>query len=258
MFKFRNFLNLIGTVNTLPEYYDPPKFIPFNCLTHHSDRFADFDSPDLFNRNLQKMGENWHYRTKEVTYKINSNGYRAPEWNQVNWKESVVILGCSNVMGIGVAEDETISYQLSEILDRPVVNLGVPGSAPDHSFFNSVILGEHYPTPYAVVNIWTTLDRCTYFNKKEVVKCGPWSIDHAYFKEFAKDDYHPIVTARMFSASCRLMWKNTKYFEATYFDRTANYLDCAYVQIDNQARDLVHPGKNSHRAMAELIAANIS
>jgi hypothetical protein len=258
MFKFNNLLNLVGTIETLPEYYDPPNFIPFNSLTHNSTKFADFDSPDRFEKNLQKMNLNWHYRTKEIIYRKNKNGYRAPEWKEVDWANSVVILGCSNVMGIGVAENETISYQLSQLIGRPVINLGVPGSGVDHSFYNATILAEHYPTPHAVVNIWTNLDRCTYFDPVNAIRCGPWDINHPFYKEFSKDDHHAIVTARMVSSACKSIWKNTRYYEATYFDRTAHYLECEYVHIDNQARDLVHPGRNSNLEMATLISNNIS
>jgi hypothetical protein len=258
MFKFDNFLNLIGTIETLPDYYDPPNFIPFNSLTHETNEFADFDSPDRFNESLKKMNNQWHYKTKNIIYNVNTNGYRALEWDQIDWAESVVLIGCSNVMGVGVAEDETISYQLSQLSGRPVVNLGVPGSAIDHAFYNTTILAEHYPMPYAVVNIWTTLDRCTYFNPTHLTKCGPWTADHPFYREFAKDDYHAIVTAKLMASACRLIWKNTRYCEASYFDRTAHYLNCPYVHVDNQARDLVHPGRNSNFEMATLISNNIS
>jgi hypothetical protein len=258
MFKFENRLNLTGTINSLPDYYNPPNFIPFNSLTHRSNKFADFDSPDRFNTILKKMSKNWHYKNKKITYDVNKNGYRAPEWEDVDWENSVVILGCSNVMGIGVAEDETVSSQLSQLIGKPVINLGVPGSAIDHSFYNTTILAEYYPTPYAVVNIWTTLDRCSYFNPKNLIKCGPWTPNHPFYKEFSKDDYHAIVTAKMISSACKLIWKNTRYYESSYFDRTAHYLNCAYVHIDNQARDLVHPGRNSNFEMATLISNNIS
>lgn len=257
MYKVPNPLNLIG-VNDFPDYFDPPNFFPFNMMTHNSDKFANYDSPDRFLESKNRMPADWHYLKKEIVYKTNSNGYRTAEWKNINWKESVIIFGCSNTTGIGLAEDETISSQLEQIIRRPVINMGVPSSSIEFSFYNSVILSEYYPTPYAVVQLWTTIDRCTYFTEKSAERCGIWTPENSYFKEFVKDDYQSLMQAKFTSIASRNLWKEKcRYYDATFFDRTSYYLECDYIKIDNQARDLTHPGRNNAKEMALLISKNI-
>jgi hypothetical protein len=249
-----------------PEYYKPPYFFPINVMTHTDPKtgkidtnFADFDDPARFARSLASQPSDWHYRNKTIKYKMNSSGYRCPEWKDINWKEAVVLFGCSNVMGIGLAEDETIDYHVSQMLSRPVINLGAPGSGIDFSFYNSLILAENYPTPWSVVQIWTGVDRCTYFNEGFLSRCGIWDAKHHFFKEFAKDEYHSIVQAKLLSVASKQIWaERTRYFSTSFFDMTAYFTGCKDIDIDNQARDLLHPGRNSARQMAEHIVSNIS
>ena len=253
----------IGAVD-IPEYIDLPNFLPTRILCHKDsdnnidDRFADFDSPDLYESNLKKAPDDWHYRTKEVRYIMNSNGYRAPEWKDIDWQESVIIFGCSNVAGIGLAEDETIHYYLSVILNRPVIAIGAPGSSISFSFYNSIILSDHYPTPYAVIQLWSTLDRSLFFKDDLIVNGGPWDDQDKFFREYNMSDYNPPVHAKFISTASRNLWKGKcRYYSASYFDRTAYYTDSDFVEIDNQARDLLHPGRSNSITMAKLIAENI-
>lgn len=251
-------------IKSIPAYSLGRQFFPINVLTHRgkmfkfTNDFASYDSPHLFKKSLKSQPEDWHYRKKIVKYVTNSDGYRAPEWNTVDWKESVVIFGCSNVMGIGLAEDETISSQLSKISQRPVINFGAPSTAMDFSFYNSVILSENHPIPYAVIQIWTGIDRCSHFEKNSILSCGIWE-QSLYFKEYVRNSYHPAVTAKMISLASKNLWKDRcRYYSASFYEDTAYYLDCAYLRIDNQARDLLHPGRENAREMAELIFKNIS
>ena len=244
----------------LPSYFNPPDFLPNHFLENIADpRFSNFDTEKRYRKNLKSQPDDWHYRTKEVLYQTNSKGYRAPEWDKINWGRAVVILGCSNVTGIGLAEDETISHQLSLMLNRPVINLGVPASSIECSFYNSVILAESYPTPYAVVNIWTNTDRAIYFHKNHKEDLGIWTPQNPFFKEFIRDPLHPFMQARFIAMASRQMWKDkSRYFSASFFEDAAHYMQCDYIDIDNGARDLVHPGRKNAIEMASLIAQNIS
>ena len=242
----------------IPDYFSPPNFLPINMVTFSTKNFANYDSPDRFKKNLKRQPPDWKYRSKKIVYNVNSNGYRAPEWKDVDWKNSIVVFGCSNVAGIGLADDETISYQLEKMIGRPVINFGAPASSIEFSFYNSVILSHYYPTPWAVIQIWTNIERCVYFEKKLIKHHGVWSKKHAAFQRHNKFLENALVKAKMFSmASCSL-WKNTKYFQSSFFEDTSRYLECPWVEIDNKARDLLHPGKGSANQMAELIFKNLN
>lgn len=64
-----------------------------------------------------------------TTVRINSRGYRAPEWPAPTDGE-VLVVGDSQVFGLGVEGNETFSAKLSELLQVPVLNGGVPTYGP--------------------------------------------------------------------------------------------------------------------------------
>ena len=67
-------------------------------------------------------------------YKVNSHGYRCPEWTPMpDGKKNVVVLGCSHTFGQGNAEDEHWVHFLSQHNpDRlRYWNLGQPGASAD-------------------------------------------------------------------------------------------------------------------------------
>jgi hypothetical protein len=255
-----------------PEYFLEYPFLKANLLTHidhkvlktcvipppTSDRFSSSDSPGLLKKNLKIQPADWHYRTKDVRYKCNSNGYRADEWDTIDWAAAVVIFGCSCTVGVGLAEDETISYQLSTLLNRPVVNMGVSASSMQYSFINSMLLSKNFPIPYAVVQLWTNIDRFTVFKEQDIDHIGPWDSDH-FADNIVNNPYQSMLTAAYTNISSREFWKNKcRYYSASFFEATAHYTESDWVSIDNQARDLIHPGKGSAKQMADLIAANIT
>lgn len=254
-----------------PSYFTEYLMLKANLLTHLnvdesakrmrdviSNKFSSYDSLKLFNNNLKTQPADWHYRTKEITYQCNSNGYRAKEWNTIDWTNAVVIFGCSCTVGVGLAEDETIAHYLEQIVKKPVVNMGVSASSMQFSFINSTLLSKNFPTPYAVVQLWTNIDRYTVFKGQVIDHIGPWD-DNAFYNETIMNPYQSMVNASYTSTASRELWKNRcRYYSASFFEPTAHYTESDWVYIDNKARDLVHPGKESAKQMAELIANNIS
>lgn len=89
------------------------------------------DTKKLYESNLKKQPKNWYYRNNNVRYTINSNGYRTYEFKDINWKNSVIIFGCSQVFGIGLDDEYTISNQLSKLIKCPVINMGMGGVVND-------------------------------------------------------------------------------------------------------------------------------
>jgi len=63
------------------------------------------------------------------TIHVNSRGYRGPEWPAPGGDE-VIVVGDSQVFGLGVDDDRTFSAQLAQLSGRPVINAGVPTYGP--------------------------------------------------------------------------------------------------------------------------------
>ena len=67
-------------------------------------------------------------------YKVNSQGYRCPEWTPMpDGKKNVVVLGCSHTFGQGNADDEHWVHFLSQHNTNRLRywNLGQPGASAD-------------------------------------------------------------------------------------------------------------------------------
>lgn len=252
-----------------PSYIDNPNY-PFTaCLDATNKKWNGTDSEEMFLKSLKDMPSDWRYRTKEIVYNTNSNGYRAPEWDQINWKESIVLFGCSCTYGVGLAEDETISYYLQELTGRQVVNLGVPGGSNDLMLQNSISLLERYDTPYSVVMNWTCTDRFRYFSEDRYYDAGSWLANHKgpssiydmnvsnLWKHLYRDRTNELVIAYNIGRSAKWIWQNrTHYRTVSYFDLSAHYLRAdKFFEIDNKARDRLHPGHENAKAVATYIAS---
>jgi hypothetical protein len=230
--------------------------------------FLHGDSKDNFEKNLLIQPKDWHYRTKEITYRINSYGYRAKEFNEINWSESIVIFGCSMVFGTGVAEDETISYYISQITGRDVINLGIPASSNYLMYYNSLMMRKKYGVPYAVFFLWTCLDRFTYFSHDTIKNIGSWNtintddklkIDINIFNCLTSDPSHNAISTYCLINSARDFWKDkTIYHDSTFFRSTKIYGDIMdFIFNDYDARDLLHPGRKTNEYVANMFSKQI-
>lgn len=125
-----------------------------NIRLRPKKHFGYTDTEDLYKRNLSELSEDWCWRNKQITYNINSQGYRAPEWNNVDWNNSVLFFGCSFVYGVGINFEDTCTYQLSNLINMPVVNMGIPGGSPLLQWVNTTIFRSENIKPKAVVYYW--------------------------------------------------------------------------------------------------------
>lgn len=220
-----------------------------------------YDSEELFLENLKTQPDDWYYRTAEVNYTLNSEGYRAPEFDTVDWENSVVIFGCSQVFGIGVDDSDTLSSQLSNLIGKPVINLGVSGSSMMFAYHNSIILKNICVKPLAVIQMWTHHDRAVYYGSDEhnagVWNCGVWNYETLpYTRAWIDELNHSRTHALFISMASNHLWSNTKFYEFTLFEETATAIDCKLVRSPSfdYGRDLSHHGSYTNRVLAYQIA----
>jgi hypothetical protein len=230
--------------------------------------FSVGDSKSLYSENLKIQPHDWFYRKAPVSYKLNSQGYRTAEFKDIVWEDSVVIFGCSNVFGVGVTDEDTLSSQLSNIIGMPVINMGFPGSGPTLALHLATVLSDRYPTPKAVINLWAGVNRISYYNQTAIHNHGPWSIGKGksgndFMTQWMKDETHGEVLAMLASRASKILWEDTVYLETTYAEPTANLLECSLQVATDNARDITehgmaHPGRKSHRNVAKYIADTIT
>lgn len=246
-----------------------------NSITHRDLEgnllfdWSSSDGPKDFERNKSKMGADWKYLTKQVRYNVNSSGYRTYEWNQIDWPNAIVLLGCSNTYGVGVAEDETLAFYLEKLTGKQVVNLGYPGGSNGLISNLCALTLEKFPTPSAVVVNWTTGDRYRHYFKNRYYDVGPWnskkvsglaeeyvdglSLSQAWETRYI-NRYHEVAENYLISKTVKAMCRGIKYVTLSYFDYIAHFNRAdIFISADTSARDLVHPGSHIHEEAAKEI-----
>jgi hypothetical protein len=233
-------------------------------------QFVPSDTKELFEINLKSQPENWYYRTHSVNYTLNSYGYRTEEFYKINWKESIVMFGCSHVFGIGVDDTHTIPYFLEQISGRPVVNFGYAGSSIQTVLHNGLILKDSkYPTPKVVIPVWTNLNRYQIYGKNQITHYGDWNSD----EKFSSID--TICRNLMHIKMFRNLWKNDViYKEFTPYHLTSEFVNkidynifCHKLfssndfNLSNKSRDLIHRGRidnfNAAKKIYKLIKSEL-
>lgn len=213
------------------------------------------DSKKRWRANCAKEGPNWYYYEsdeRKISYIRNEFGFRDKPISDYDWSNSIVIIGCSVVEGIGNTIEDTIGKNLEKILDIPVLNFGISGSGIDLASINSLILHNNYPTPKAVVQLWSGILRYSDFvGKDDLVNYMP-----------QRSNYDPRYNwenrNRYYVEADRALWKNkTLYYEGSIFEDTAQALSIKYYPLEDRARDSDHPGYKTNKIIAEDIANNL-
>jgi Domain of unknown function (DUF6473) len=93
-------------------------------------------------------------KTDPWTYKINSQGFRGPEWKFK--KGFIPFFGCSYTFGIGVEKNITTLFE--EKTGRKCINLGIPGGCIPFVLKSFHVLNTLQPSRYAVITL-PALDR---------------------------------------------------------------------------------------------------
>lgn len=217
-------------IKDCPSYYEFPKYFK-----------------DLINISNESLYDN------SAKYKLNSFGYRCPEFKDVSWENSIVLLGCSNTCSIGLEESESLTTQLSKKIKKPVISLGVPGSSCLFSFYNSILLKDNFPEPLAVIHIWSEIERYTSWEDKQVRHQGSaWNTN--YLKFFTNTDF--FINLTMYHTASKHMWKN--YLAYSFFNSTASFLHVPELSSVDQAKDNSHPGPVSVKLAAERMSKDIT
>lgn len=229
-----------------------------NVLTHDNNSiyWMSTDSPENYKKHCERHGDSFKKKwvDQEITYILNSQGYRCPEWDKIDWKESVVIFGDSCVAGVGVPKNHTLSYFLQTTLQRPVINLGVSGSSNLFSLYNMIEMKRSDILPYAVISVETGIERTLTFRKPKIAHTGlehwgSWNSGELNYKRFwLKHEENYLRHSEYIKENKRFLWKDTKYLDYDWSGKL-NSLP----KSDKLARDCLHPGMDTYAKQAKHI-----
>jgi len=134
----------------------------FPCISG----FYGLDSAANFLRELTLQPDDWYYRNKEVNYTLNSQGYRAPEWQDIDWSNSIVFMGGSQIFGVGNDDSDTIPNMVTILTGTPTVNLSLVGVGMQFHRQNTKMLIDNNIKPKKVFLIATPKYRFTWMKEK--------------------------------------------------------------------------------------------
>lgn len=220
-------------------------------------RWIGTDSPENFKKCLEYPEWREKWENVFINYNMNSNGYRAKEFDQIDWENSVVIFGDSCVLGMGVPEQDTVSAQLEGMIDRPVINLGVGGCSNMFIMYNNMRFLSKYK-PYALINIWTTPDRATTFRKPSVGETGithwgSWNQDDRnYIKYWVREEMNYLGHTSLCMETCSLLNKDNRYLHYTPKPHKPE-LKNSFPFYGGMARDNLHPDLFTYNLQAKYI-----
>ena len=180
------------------------------------------------------------------TYEFNSHGFRCKEFTG---NPSIMFLGCSFTMGMGLPVNLIWPELLSRRLNLQCVNLGIAGSSADTAFrLCHGWLDKINPTTVIFMN--PPGIRCELVTDNVIKNVD---IEDPSTKDFTKlwisDDNNNYFNSE----------KNTLAMKMLCADKGVRFIAVSHEHLvhcysNSLARDLAHPGVDRHRVFAEILA----
>lgn len=186
--------------------------------------------------------------TGTIHYKLNSLGYRDVEWTDDDIDNSIWCVGASDVVGVGVKNEESWCRQLEKLSGKKTINLGINGASWD-TISRLVNSATQKYKPTAIIIMSSTEERREFVNQDIQTIVLPFlPKDKMPYKDFYKhiDDltnqYNVEKNLNLIKLSCET--KNIKHHIFDITDRWTLIKECPAV-------DNMHLGPKLHKHIAE-------
>lgn len=192
----------------------------------------------------------------------NTQGWRSPHnFDCVNWKDAVLVFGCSHVWGQALAYEDSLCAQLERKINRPVINLGIMGAGPKFAIETAIQLKNIYGIhlvdrrPKAVIHVWS------HYLRRHYQIDGLNRVRQSHIIDYEPDTP---VTLEQLNWEAQLFWDNWKYLwpeptqqlNYTFFSDSGKMYNLPVVTQLDWASDNAHYGPLTHAALAEKIATD--
>lgn len=222
--------------------------------------YSGGDEEKPFLENLKKQPHDWYYRNTEIRYDYNEYGHRCKNISEIDLDNYILFTGCSHTEGIGLELEKTYCYQAAAALNCDYYNLAIAGSGIDvmiHNLTAWYLTVEKKPK-YLFVQ-WPDETRFVIVNNGVADPHGFWKEDENVSKFIYYAD-----AINFFSSRRELAGNLISAMAANSRLITINSLKQIPVEgtplclsrIDF-ARDLSHPGIESHKKLVDDIVAHI-
>lgn len=207
------------------------------------------DNEEWYQQNLKNKYEQLEYNDwidKKIQYKFNSLGFRSEEF--IPEEDSIVFLGGSEVMSVGITIEHSFTTIVSQALNLKCYNLGQSGGSNDStyrlaSYWLPVLKPKLViivnPPPYRVEVINTFLDNPFQYFIPHYHGSDPW------FKTWLSCDDNSLLNEEKNMIAIEYICEKNNL-------KLVRFQDTDFERID-YSRDLVHNGIKSHSKFAEKV-----
>lgn len=204
-----------------------------------------------FNNNFQKL-EKHNWINNHFTYKFNSYGFRCEEFTE---SDSIMFLGCSVTLGVGLPLESIFPEIVSKHLKFKCMNLGVGGSSSDTGFRLIRSYLSHLK-PKIVVATFLFPERTELLTSLGDIHFTPNFNNDKKFRKYYFE-YYQNWLERPENAQLNFI-KNILAINKICDDQNIKFIDMNQLKIsdivsNDRARDLLHPGKDYHHQVSNLI-----
>lgn len=171
------------------------------------------DSRENYEKLLKIKPDDWIYRNKSVEYHWNELGYRSPSFENINWEESILLFGDSQMLGVGLDESECLRTLIAQQTKKQVVSLAVSGSSALFHWANSIKLKKWLGdiNPLAIIIMWPTWERFFLGEYNSITHVGAWT-KYNWIAHFLENQNIEIYNNASRDSFLNI-WKNTFVIE---------------------------------------------
>ena len=224
------------------------------------------DTEENWKQACKRFGSTWYYYDNPIDYTFNELGYRS---SRADIDKFFLAYGCSHTMGVGIHLEDTYCEVLSKDLKLSYLNFGMPGSAQNLLWANTVLWNKNaQAVPEFVILQWPEVERLTTWTNDRINLFLPNHAGDKYTSKHEQKMFHNMLAsedymdmqARMYFESTNLIWKQ-RGVPVINFTLSAKVGELFNIKcfkgwtINEQlaARDLLHPGIVHNIDFAEYI-----
>lgn len=229
-------------------------------VTNFIRNFSGGDEEAPFLKNLNKQPDDWYYRNANVTYSYNEYGHRCKNIAELDLDNYILFTGCSHTEGVGLELEKTYAYQVASALDCDYYNLAMAGTGIDTMIYNLnmwFLLVQKKPK-YMFVQ-WPDETRFTLIHGVQADPCGFWKDDNDTRKFLFYGDKINFFLSRKTLAeqNTKLMVDESALININVMSQKNSEGSNLILHRNDFARDLSHPGIESHKELVDNILAYI-